>query len=111
MNTFILQDALNWSSDSKYIYVTKRFQHWLIIVRYFSRAQNQHFRMVSEGSYDNENIGVRAAESSALPSQEYIFIHIKIEAVFKCNNISQYYCFYCIFDQINAAPNVWMVVY
>ncbi len=23
--------------------------------------------------------------------------------ILNCNNISQYYCFYCIFDQINAA--------
>ncbi len=23
--------------------------------------------------------------------------------ILKLNNISQYYCFYCIFDQINAA--------
>lgn len=34
---------------------------------------------------------------------------------FKCNNISQYYCFYRIFDQISAnillIPNFWSVVY
>ncbi len=23
--------------------------------------------------------------------------------ILNCNNISQYYCFYCIFDQINVA--------
>ncbi len=23
--------------------------------------------------------------------------------ILNCNSISQYYCFYCIFDQINAA--------
>ncbi len=60
--------------------------------------------------------GVMAAENRALPSQEYLF---------KKKNISQYYWFYCIFDQINAAlvsirdfqrhniltPHFWTVVY
>ncbi len=36
--------------------------------------------------------GVMAAENSALPS--YIVI-------LNCNNVSQYYCFYCLFDPIN----------
>ncbi len=33
-------------------------------------------------------------------------LHVKIKqksVVLKCNNISQYFCFYCVFDQINAA--------
>ncbi len=31
-------------------------------------------------------------------------MYMKIKTViFSCNNITQYYSFYCIFDQINAA--------
>ncbi len=34
----------------------------------------------------------------------YIFFkEIQIEKLFNCSNISRYYCFYCIVDQINVA--------
>ncbi len=38
-----------------------------------------------------------AAENSALLTYENI-----LTVILNCNNISQYYCFYCIVDQINA---------
>ncbi len=39
----------------------------------------------------------------------YILKYIKTEKSLNCNNISQYYCFYCIFVQINAdLMNEWM---
>jgi len=43
------------------------------------------------------------AEKSALSSQEMTFYKyiIKIEFL-NCNDISQSYCFNCMFDQINA---------
>jgi len=44
--------------------------------------------MISKGSCDTEAWS-NDAKNSALPSQEYF--------------TSQYYCFYCIFDQMNAA--------
>ncbi len=58
--------------------------------------------MISEGSCDTENWS-NDAENTALPSEKIhlIFKCIKIEK--SCNIISQYYCLYCIFDQINAA--------
>ncbi len=35
---------------------------------------------------------------------KYILKYIKIKkSILKCNNISHYYCFYYISDQINAA--------
>jgi len=43
------------------------FQHWLI--RNVSWAENQHVRMISEGSCDTEDWS-DDAENSALPSQE-----------------------------------------
>ncbi len=45
-------------------------------------------------------------ESFATTGINYISKYIKIKTIiFNCNNISQYDCFYCIFDQIdlNAA--------
>ncbi len=48
---------------------------------------------------------IMATENSALPSQEYnFFFYIQIEiSHLNSNNISQYYSFYCIVNQINAA--------
>ncbi len=58
--------------------------------------------------------------SSKNPEEKYIKYILKQKTVIlNCNNISQYYCFYCIFDQINVAlvsirdffiPNLQMVV-
>ncbi len=48
--------------------------------------------------------GVMAANIFALSSQEYIWTYIKIEkGVLNYSNFSQYFSFYCIFNQINAA--------
>ncbi len=44
--------------------------------------------------------GVIAAENSALPSQN--IKNIKKTVILYFTNILQYYCFYCIFDQLDA---------
>ncbi len=51
-----------------------------------------------------QKTGIIAAENSAFPPQELITKYIKIEnTYFKLGIISQYYCFYCIIYQTNAA--------
>ncbi len=60
--------------------------------------------MISEGSRDTEDWS-NGAENSALHHKNkwYFKIYKQKMIILNCNNISQYYCFYCIFDQINAA--------
>ncbi len=65
-----------------------------------TRVTNLHFIMISERSRDTE---VCWKYSFAFTRINYILKYIKIENSILCNNIWQYYCFYCIFDQINAA--------
>ncbi len=56
--------------------------------------------MISEGSCETEDWS-NDPENPALHHD--ILKYIKIErSCFKFKNISQYYCFCCIFDQINA---------
>ncbi len=56
--------------------------------------------MISEGSCDTEDWR-NDAEKSALTSFKKIHKkYITIENSYFCNNISQYYYFYCIFHQI-----------
>ncbi len=44
-----------------------------------------------------------AENSDLITGINYILKYITIKTVIlNCNNISQNYCFYCIFDQINA---------
>ncbi len=57
-------------------------------------------------------------KNSALPSSQInnISKYIKIETVIlNCNNISQYYCFYCILVQIivflNGSENIKYLAY
>ncbi len=60
--------------------------------------------MISEGSCDTEDWS-NDAENSDLHHMNTIFFYIwkyKI-VILNCNNISKFYSFYCIFDQINAA--------
>ncbi len=60
--------------------------------------------MISEGSYDTEDWNIDAENSANLKSENKCLKYIQIETVIViCNNISQLYCFYSIFDQINAA--------
>jgi len=54
--------------------------------------------MISEGARDWSN----DAENSALHHRNKLHLNKKT-VILNCNNISQYYCFYCIFDLINAA--------
>ncbi len=58
--------------------------------------------MISEGSCDTEDCWKFSFD---MTGKNYILYCIKIENGY-CNNISQYYCFYCIFEQINAALTV-----
>jgi len=54
-----------------------------MIIRFISWAENQHIRIISEGSYDTEDWS-NDAENSALTSQEWItFYNILTLALFK----------------------------
>ncbi len=72
--------------------------------------------------------GVMAAENSILPSQEKFYIYSNRKKIFLVVIILEYYCFYCIFDPINATlvsrrdffknmqkckptPNIWTIMY
>ncbi len=76
-----------------------------------SQAPNQHIRMISEGSCDTEDCSNAMATkkiSFSITRINYILKYIKVVTViltviWNCNIISQYHCFYCISDQINAA--------
>jgi len=59
--------------------------------------------MISEESCDTEDWSNYAKKkfSSSTTEINYIFKYIQIEKVI-CTNISQYYCFYCMFDEIHA---------
>ncbi len=64
----------------------------------------KHIRMISEGSCDTEDLSTDA-EHSALRHRNKL--HFKIilankTAISKCNNISQYFGYYRIFDQMNS---------
>jgi len=62
-------------------------------------AANHHIRLIYEGSDWNDG------ENLDFPSQDHsTFSNIlKKDVILNCNHFSQYYCFYCMFDQINAA--------
>ncbi len=81
-----------------------------------SWTSNQHIIIIYEGSCDTENW--RNAENLALNHRNklhthththtphthiYIYIYSNRKGILYRINISQYYCFYCMFDQINAA--------
>ncbi len=60
--------------------------------------------MISEGSCDTEDWSNDAENSALITGINYIFKYIKKKIfISNCNNISQYYCFYCIFDLIKVA--------
>ncbi len=63
---------------------------------------NQYIKMISEGSCDTKNRS-NTENSALITGRSYILKYIKTENILYYNNISQYYSFYCIFDQINAA--------
>ncbi len=79
--------------------------------------------MISEGSCDTEDWSNDAGNSALHHRNNYILKCIVIEN--SCIDISQYYSFYCDFDQINVVfvrdffqkhlqitwtPNIWTVV-
>ncbi len=71
---------------------------WISTTRNVLWAANQHFRMVSEGSCDTEEW----SNEFRFDIKKYILKCIIF--FFKyCNNISQYYYFYSILNQINTA--------
>ncbi len=74
----------------------------MIIIRNVSWAPNQNIRMISKGSCDTKDWSNDYWKFSlAITWINYI---LKLKTVIlNCNNISQYYCFYCIFNHINAA--------
>ncbi len=83
----------------------------LIIIIYLrtknNGAQNQHIRMISEGSCDTEDWSNDYWKISfGITRINYFFLFIIKQLLRKqflyCNNILQHYCFYCIFDQING---------
>ncbi len=60
--------------------------------------------MISELSCDTEDWNNDAENSVLIKGINYILKYIHIEnSYLNCNNISEFYCFYCIFDQRNAA--------
>ncbi len=60
--------------------------------------------MISEGSCDTEDWSNDAENSALITEINYILKYIYIENSYSnSKNISQYYVFYCIFIQINAA--------
>ncbi len=88
-------------NNSRKIKLLKLFS---IMIRKPSWAVNQHITMISDGSCDTEDWS-NYSENSALKITEinYILQYIYIEnTTLSCTNILQYYCFYCIFDKINA---------
>ncbi len=63
--------------------------------------------MISEGSCDTEDWSNDAENSALITGINYILKYITIDnslkqSILNCN-ISQYYWFYCIFDQISGA--------
>ncbi len=79
-------------------------------------SSNQLIGMISEGSCDIEDIEIMLKIQLWLIGMSYIILN--------CNDISQYFCFYCIFYPIkeallnirdlfqnhcNQPPNFWMV--
>ncbi len=62
----------------------------LVIIRNVSWAENQHIRMISEGSWDTKT-GVWLMKINLHQRVKSFFYNITIEAVIlNCNNISQY---------------------
>ncbi len=74
----------------------------LIIIRIF--LEQQISILISEGPCDTEDWSNNAENSALITEINYILKYIQTENIYlNCNIISQYYSFYCIFDQINAA--------
>ncbi len=64
-------------------------------------AANQHIRMISERSCDTKHLS-NDVEHSAFRNKLHLQ-HIDTETAIQSCNISQYFCFHCISDQIIAA--------
>ncbi len=58
--------------------------------------------MISEGSCDTKDRS-NTENSALITGRSYLLKYIQTENILYYNSISQYYSFYCIFDQINAA--------
>ncbi len=136
INTCIQQGCIKLiKSDSKDMYNEDLFKNKFpqkhkgaqrftkLFIRNVSWAANQHIRMISEGSCDTEDWSNDAGNSALHHRNNYILKCIVIEN--SCIDISQYYSFYCDFDQINVVfvrdffqkhlkitwtPNIWTVV-
>ncbi len=69
----------------------------LIIIRNVSWAANQHIRMISEDHVTLKTGVMMLKIQIYITGINYILKYIQIEVILNCNNITQYYCFYCIF--------------
>ncbi len=60
--------------------------------------------MISEGSRDTEDWSNDAEKSALHHWNKLLFkINFNRKVILNCNNISQYYCYYYVFDHINVA--------
>ncbi len=66
------------------------------------KAANQNIRMISEGSHGTGDWSNDAENSGLITAINYILQYTKIAVILNSKNISQYYCFCCILDEINA---------
>jgi len=73
------------------ISVSKKF----LLIFLFNQETRRTQRFLKDEDWNNY-----AENSAGIYSQ--LYSHRK-KAILNCDNISQYPCFYCIFDQINAA--------
>ncbi len=62
----------------KYFKQHNCYQHWYIIIRDVSWAENQLIRMISEGSCDTEDWSNGAEIQRCIRGINYIFIYIQL---------------------------------
>ncbi len=82
----------------------------LLIIINVCCAANQHIRMISEGSCDTEDWSNDAKNSALITGINYILQYIQIEdSILNCKNVSQYYWFYYILNQMNLGEHKWLL--
>ncbi len=111
-NTFLnssLDNNNNNSSSAKAIIfelkgVKKSFKS-LGSVRFFFSKDTLNWSKATVKTFIKISISVKCCFKLSIYQTEQISIlecFLKDHVTVNCNTISQYYCFYCIFDQINA---------
>ncbi len=91
---------LFWTFYSAKVLEKYIFNTITLIIINVSWAPNQHIRMISEGSCDTEDWSNDCWKFSFAITGINV---LQYKSYLNCNNISHYYWFYHIFDQINAA--------